>query len=141
LPPILRAEGLNWDLPMARIDQENQPLTPEEEQTLAAYLAAGRADEAPPSDALMAAILADGLAAMPPHPVARPLRRPAARHLSDRWSAAVALAAAAAVGFWIGLAGQLEVIDPTAWTGVGLTEAEADPVAGFFDLAAVENAQ
>lgn len=124
---------------MADVDRENPPLSPEEANSLEAFFAAARAEEPRLSDALVAAILADAAAAAPARPVVVALPRRRAWRPSDRWQAAVALAAAAALGFWIGLAGHLEIIDPTVWTGIGLTETAADPVAGFYDLAAVEN--
>ena len=46
-------------------------------------------------------------------------------------------ASAAAAGFWVGLAADLDLADPAAW--LASPEASADPVTAFFDLAAAEN--
>lgn len=55
--------------------------------------------------------------------------------------ALAALAACAALGFWIGLAGQVTIEDGTVWSGPQSAAAESvpeDPVGAFFDLASVE---
>jgi hypothetical protein len=122
-------------------------MTDSDQAALAGAFAAAREAEAGPSPALLSAILADAAAVSadrrpPPRPAARPGARPRPGlrlRLRGDWRAAGALAAAAALGLWIGLAGDLGVADPAAWTGEVAAETDADPVAAFFDLAAVEN--
>jgi hypothetical protein len=57
-----------------------------------------------------------------------------------------ALAACAAIGFWIGIAGRVTIEDGAVWAGsptaaMDATDADTgleDPVVAFFDLASVE---
>lgn len=62
-------------------------------------------------------------------------------HRTRAWKAFAALAACAALGFWIGLAGQVTIEDGAVWSGVRSAAAEDapdDPVGAFFDLASLE---
>lgn len=138
------------------------PETPDE-AALAPFFRAARTAEAqalPPG--LVADILADAAAVSAARHPALPERRraPAPRRpLLGRllapfggWPGAAVLGTAAAVGFWVGVAGSVS-IDATgtvragsAWTHDLMADTtadqgadqEADPVASFFDLAALE---
>ena len=62
------------------------------------------------------------------------------------WKGLTALAACAAIGFWIGIAGRVTIEDGAVWAGsptaaMDATDADTgleDPVVAFFDLASVE---
>ena len=143
-----------------------------EERLLAPWFAAARAEAADPPLTLLSAILADAAeirseirgeiggeigsdtggeigaarepAAAPAAVLAAPAR-PRRRWLQGvgGWKGMTALAACAAVGFWIGLAGRVTIEDGAVWAGTRAVAADADsapddPVVAFFDLASVE---
>lgn len=102
----------------------------DDEDRLEAYFAAARAESIPARAALYTAILADAAAARVPAPA------PRRRHLP--WGAASALAACAALGFWVGLVGTGDY-GGTAYPSVtAASDDAAAPVDAFFDLASVE---
>jgi hypothetical protein len=120
-------------------EHDHDPAVTEDEAALAPFFAAAHAAAPAPSPTLLAAILADAAeaSALRSLPVRR---RPGLRDRLARlggWRVAAPLAAAAAAGFWVGLAADLDIADPAAW--LAPPEAAADPVAAFFDLAAAEN--
>jgi hypothetical protein len=104
---------------------------------LAPYFAAARAARPSPPLHVMSAILADAaevgaLRAAPPVPAPRRRRVGAKRG----FGIGAALVAATIAGFAVGLAGAIDVSIPG--TSAATAAAEADPVAGFFDLAMAE---
>ena len=116
-----------------------------DEEVLAPFFAAARRETPDPSLALLSAILADAgevsaaRAATAARPAGAAPPRPARRRLLAAfggWRVAAAFTAAATVGFWVGLAGTVELSDAAPWTTSA--ELQADPVAGFFDLASAE---
>jgi hypothetical protein len=108
----------------------------DDEADLAALFAAARGEDPPLRPALLSAILTDAA-------TVSAARRPA----PGRWRllgglggwGATALAAAAVLGFWLGIAGDIDITNPSAWAGARTAESDADPVAAFFDLASAEN--
>jgi len=105
---------------------------------LAPYFDAARMRTQDPSVALLSAIIADAAAVQaarnPPPPAWRRLLDPARR----TWPASAALAACALLGFWVGVAGTVS-IDPTSFaTTLSDGSTDADPVATFLELAAME---
>jgi len=122
-----------------------------EERLLAPWFAAARAEAADPPLALLSAIIADAgaigamrTAAITPAPVpATPGPRRRWLQGVGGWKGLTALAACAAVGFWIGIAGRVTIEDGAVWAGTRTVAANAeaapdDPVVAFFDLASVE---
>ena len=118
----------------------------EAEAALAPFFAAARAEPGP-STALLNKVIADAAevaAARAPRPAPAAQRRGIGQRLRAAfapvggWPGLAALGTCAAIGFWAGLAG-------VGWLDAGdlsidasTAEASADPVADFFDLAAVE---
>ncbi len=129
-------------------DQTRNDQTRRDAAALEPFFTAARRSEPAPSQALLSAILADAgeataaRAAVPPDRTPSPRAdRPKPRRgflaaLGD-WRVAGPLAAATLVGFWIGVAGTVDLGDRTAWTTT-TADSDADPVAGFFDLASAE---
>lgn len=128
-----------------------------EELILDPWFAALRAEPAEPPLALLSAILADAAvvdearnAVHEPTAVVAEATTPAPLPAADAdeprrrlsgWKAAVALAACAALGFWIGIDGRVTVEDGSVWTGTRAAAADSmpdDPVGAFFDLASAE---
>ena len=115
-------------------------------EALAPFFAAGRADPPAPPVNLLSAILADAAeagAARRAVPAPRRLSRrlPGRRGVAPGgWRGATALAACAALGFWLGIAGGISIDGATLQAGTALVAADdgADPVESLFDLAAVE---
>jgi hypothetical protein len=123
--------------------ERDHPVTRDEEAeaALAPFLAAARAEDAPPRVALLNAILADAAAVsaerQPAPAVARPGRRfrlPALLEPIGGWRGVAALGLCAALGFWLGVS-EVTIEGTTVWAGTADT---TDPVAAFFDLAAAE---
>ena len=122
-------------------------MTTDDEAALAPFFAAARAAPPDPSTSLLSAILADAAEAVAaPKPTA-PARAPVRLRLRDAvapalggWRGATALAACAALGFWLGIAGGISIDGTTLQAGTALVAADdgADPVESLFDLAAVE---
>ena len=115
-----------------------------DEAALAPFFAAARAAEPPPPVHLLSAILADAAVAQaartpPAEPVRRARRGRALRFAAPigGWRAVAALAACAALGFWLGLAGEVSIDGATVSAGAAIAETD-DPVGEFFDLASVE---
>lgn len=145
--------------------RDEAPAAPEE-RTLEPWFAAARAERAEPSLGLLTAILADAGAVgaeraagggVQPGAALRPAvaegalparREGSAVHGRRRgldglggWKGLAALAACAAAGFWIGIAGQVTIEDGTVWSGARAVAADTapdDPVGAFFDLASAE---
>jgi len=121
-------------------DRKARGMTPEDTAAAAAlapFFAAARAAPPEPSVALLSAILADAAEAGPPPAAApAPVRRlaPAVGY----WRGAAALAACALLGFWLGLAGGVEIDGATLQAGTASAADNADPIETFFDLAAME---
>lgn len=134
-----------------------------DERLLTPWFAAARAEAADPPLALLSAILADAgeigaartaaVAREPePEPAPEPVAVPAAAPSRPKrrwlqgvggWKGLTALAACAAIGFWIGIAGRVTIEDGAVWAGspTAAVDAESgldDPVVAFFDLASVE---
>ena len=113
--------------------------TAADEAALAPFFLAARAGAPEPPLPLLTAILADAadIAAArrpaPPAP-ARPRWRGAVPPVLGGWRGAGALAACAALGFWLGLAGGVTLDGTTLATA----DDGADPVEALFELAAVE---
>jgi hypothetical protein len=114
-----------------------------DEALLESFFAAARAEEEAPRTALLSAILADAgevhaARAAPPVPAAR---RPArsARFLAPigGWRGLAALGACAALGFWLGVAGNLS-LDGATLTTAAAGESAAEGVDAFFDYASLE---
>jgi hypothetical protein len=133
---------------MAEGQQERPTAT--DEAMLDPWFAAVRAEPAEPPLALLSAIVGDAAAVslerrtaaavLPPPTPPQAIGRPVADVVGG-WKGLTALAACAATGFWIGIAGQVTVEDGRVWSGQGTVAAEAspdDPVGAFFDLAAAE---
>lgn len=122
---------------MTTTGPEDQDLR--DEALLDPFFAAARADDPPMPLPLLAAILGDAAAVAASRLPAEAPPPPAHFPLPRDWRIAGALAAAAVLGFWVGVVGTVEV---TAPIGLSLAAAEVedptDPVAGFFDLASVE---
>jgi hypothetical protein len=109
-----------------------------DEAALRPFFAAARAAEPPVRTDFLTAILADAAAVRrtaPPPPAAAAPRRLAA---IGGWRGLAALAASAAVGFWLGTTGALPV-DEGAMAETAAVAESAGPVADFFDLAAAED--
>jgi hypothetical protein len=106
-----------------------------DEAALRPFFAAARAAEPPVRTDFLTAILSDAAAvrAAPPPPVAAAPRRFAA---IGGWGGLAALAASAAVGFWLGTTGALPVDERAMAETAAVAES---PVAEFFDLAAAED--
>ena len=74
-----------------------------------------------------------------PHPPsAAPPRSRRALAPIGGWRGLAALAACAALGFWLGIAGEVTLDGGTAWNGLDSAESTADQVGAFFDLASTE---
>ena len=118
---------------------------------LAPFFAAARATAPEPPLDLLSAILADAAEAGAPHPIPargpatarpdRPRRRSLAATLGG-WRGATALAACAALGFWLGIAGSVTVdggmLRSDAASYASASAYGADPVETFLDLASLE---
>lgn len=112
-----------------------------EARALEAWFAAARAEPAEPPLALMSAILGDAAIVTAERRPAPPRRKPAVLGGIGGWKGLTALAACAAVGFWIGIAGQVTIENGAVWSGAGTVASDAtpdDPVGAFFDLASAE---
>lgn len=120
----------------------------EDEALLAGWFAEARADAAPPSTALLSAILADAAeiaaartpaAAAPPEPARASWWRPAFLAPIGGWGGLATLGACAVVGFWLGTAGNL-ALDGTSLTTAAAVASDADAqgVDAFFDYASLE---
>ena len=115
-----------------------------EEEALAAFFDAARAEPPePPSDALLARVLADADALAPARP--QRARRRAWPDLGallrplGGWGAAAALAGCLAAGFLAGSLGAgAGLATETIWADHLSVEAAAQGVDGFFDLTAAE---
>ena len=116
---------------------------PADEAALEAFLTAARAEAPAPRTALLSAILADAAevhaareAAPAPWP---PLPARRVRFLAPigGWRGLAALGACAALGFWLGLAGNL-TLDGATLTTAATSESAADGVDAFFDFASLE---
>ncbi|HET9068288.1 MAG TPA: hypothetical protein VFN28_06560 [Amaricoccus sp.] len=117
-----------------------------DEAALAPFFAAARAGETPPQTALLSAILADAAEvhaarAAPPAPALPAARKPrfGARLLAPigGWGGLAALGACAALGFWLGLAGNLS-LDGTTLTTAAASQTGDAGVDAFFDYASLE---
>lgn len=109
-------------------------MTQPDDDQLEAFFAAARAEQVPPPSALYGAILADAAAIS-----GRRATVPAAPHRRRLpWGAASALAACAALGFWVGLVGTGDYGTTSFRSAAAFSDDGADPVDAFFDLAAVE---
>ncbi len=125
--------------------RDDDPVTEaHDEAALAPFFAAARRAEPPPPVHLLSAILADAAAAQAARsPAAEPGRRtPPGRAVRlaapvGGWRGVAALAACAALGFWLGLAGEISIDGATVSAGTAVAESD-DPVGEFFDLAAME---
>jgi hypothetical protein len=107
-----------------------------DEAALRPFFAAARAAEPPVRTDFLTAILADAAAVRAaPRPAAAPSRR--RLEAIGGWRGFAALAASAAVGFWLGTTGALPV-DEGAMAETAAVADSAGPVADFFDLAAAE---
>ncbi len=118
------------------------PRPDEDETALAPFFAAARAEEEAPRTGLLSAILADAAevhAARTAIPAPAPRGGWGPRLLAPigGWGGLAALGACAAVGFWLGIAGNLS-IDGTTLTAGAASESSADGVGAFFDLASLE---
>lgn len=112
------------------------------------WFAAAREAPADPPLALLSAILGDAAAVSAERQgtvaARRPAGGPAERRVFDvvgGWKGLGALAACAAIGFWMGLAGQVTIEDGAVWSGSRAVAADTspdDPVGAFFDLAMAE---
>lgn len=126
-----------------------------EEQGLEPWFAAARAEVADPPLALLSAILADAASVGAAREVAVPPAREVPAEvvplpqagggwrfdLVGGWKGLAGLAACAAVGFWIGMVGEVTVEDGAVWSGARAVAADSapdDPVGAFFDLASAE---
>jgi hypothetical protein len=127
-----------------------------DEATLGAFFAAARgADRAPdrgPTTALLSAILADAAAVAAERRAAAAAAPPAARgrwpgtlRTIGGWRGLTALAACAALGFWLGIAGEVTIdTGRSAWPSFDASaDASADQgvddqLGAFYDLASVE---
>jgi len=143
---------------------EDNPVTPDrdtpisagtsaEEAALAAFFAAARAEDVEPRTALLSAILADAAevhaarataGSAPARPATAtpvPRRRFGAGVLSPigGWGGLAALGACAALGFWLGLAGNLS-LDGASLTTVAASQSDAAETGAvaFFDYASLE---
>jgi hypothetical protein len=125
--------------------RDDDPVTAaHDEAALAPFFAAARGAEPPPPVHLLSAILADAAAAQTARiPAADPARRtPRGRVVRlaapvGGWRGVAALAVCAALGFWLGLAGEISIDGATVSAGTAIAESD-DPVGEFFDLAAME---
>jgi hypothetical protein len=115
-----------------------------DEAALDTFFAAARAEEHPPRTALLSAILADAAevhasrhAAPDPAPRRSGWRLASLFEPLGGWRALAALGACAAVGFWLGIAGNLTVDGATVIAGTA-SESAADGVDAFFDYASLE---
>lgn len=112
-----------------------------EARALESWFAAARAEPAGPPLALFSAILGDAAAVTAERRPPLPRRKQAVLGGIGGWKGLTGLAACAAVGFWIGIAGQVTIENGTVWSGAGTVTSEAmpdDPVGAFFDLASAE---
>jgi hypothetical protein len=133
---------------MAMAETEDGGMTRRDDADDAAlerFFAAARIRTPEPPARLLDAILADAAetaATRAPAP-ARRRWRPRLRPLDPigGWGGLAALGACASVGFWVGIAGNVVVEDGAVWAGANTVAGEvaADPVAAFYDLAALEN--
>lgn len=109
--------------------------TPQDrDDPLAAHFEAARAAAPVPTDALLAAVLADAARLAE----ARPPRIPPTPARAVPAATAAALAASLALGFWIGFAGPAALVDGPALVREGdvlLAAADADDVEAIFDSA------
>ncbi len=120
-----------------------------DEAALRPFFVAARAAEVPPRTALLSAILADAAdvaAAQRLAPAPAPARSAGLAARLRRsvaplggWRGLTTLAASAALGFWLGLAGNLSIDGTTLSVGQAAAASADDPVADFFDLASAEN--
>ena len=116
----------------------------DDEAALEAFFAAARAEADAPRTALLSAILADAAevhaARNAPAPAAPPRRTVRGIRLLapiGGWRGLAALGACAALGFWLGLAGNLS-LDGTTLTAGAASPSAADGVDAFFDYASLE---
>ena len=110
-------------------------MTPGDEAALAPFFAAARAAAPEPPVRLLSAILADAAEASAPHSAPVAARWRAVPALG--WRGATALAACAALGFWLGLAGGVTIDGATLQAGT-LAADGGDPIETFLELAAME---
>lgn len=131
-------------------ERRDKDLPTADERMLEPWFAAAREEPADPPLALLSAILADAASVSAERQETTLDRRPTDRgEAVDRrvfdivggWKGLGALAACAAVGFWMGLAGQVTIENGTVWSGSSSVAADAtpdDPVGAFYDLAMAE---
>lgn len=113
---------------------EEAEMTDRDEDQLEAFFAAARAETVPPRSTLYGAILADAAAASAGRAALAAI--PPRRRLP--WAAASALAACAALGFWVGLVGTGDYGTASLRSAAAFSDDGPDPVDAFFDLASVE---
>jgi hypothetical protein len=125
--------------------QEDHAMTHRDpdEAALESFFAAARAAEQAPRTALLSAILADAAEvqaarAVPPAPApGRPRRTARLLAPIGGWRGLAALGACAALGFWLGVAGDLS-LDGATLTTAAAAESADDGVDAFFDYASLE---
>ena len=112
------------------------------------FFAAARDTDAGPSVTLLSAILADAGEVSAERRAAEAVPAPASRRSGGYlrtiggWRGLTALAACAALGFWLGIAGEVSIDtgQATSWSSYDSTAdgSADDQVGAFFDLASVE---
>lgn len=126
---------------------EDDAVAEAEARALEPWFAAARAESAEPPLALYSAILGDAAAVAAERRPPLPRREQPVAHGGGGisgiggWKGLTALAACAAVGFWIGIAGQVTIENGAVWSGAKTLASDAtpdDPVGAFFDLASAE---
>lgn len=116
-----------------------------EEADLAVFFDAERAASEEMSAAFVETVVADALAISgsrlkiaPRRPRRLLARAPLLRPLGG-WIGAAAIAGCAALGFWAGAVGTgTDLMAATFWTDIASIDAQADGVAGFYELADTE---